>query len=576
MERKEALVSDSLAPNFSSLKMIHPELVVTLDQASGELEQFVANRNDQMSFRACIDSITQIAGTLELIQVQGATELANEIVELAEVVEPEQEALADELLGLISRAFLLLPRYLEYLLQTQRVLPVLLIPHINELRLARKQVPLADSHFCRPNFDVPLAPPKSVKLVDGEDMAALIKRLRHMYQVGLLGILKNKQIKPSLNMMQRSLQRMSIIQADTPFYPLWHMGSIALQSLSRSMELTPTRKKLLGAVDRALKLAIKLVSTNDPELGPSHTLCSDLLFIISLSGDDSETVTRLLTHYDLTMFPYTDVELRRERDVLNGPSANTLQSMASVLNEELKHAKDILERASEGGISSGDDLVDLIDTMKRVAEILGVVGLVVPSNSLKNEILTVEGWQRSGRLGDDTALLHLADILLYIESAIGGEGSSGLSDDSIARVNSQERQEVIARSQLASARHIVINEAEAGLALVKRSLSSFTESNYDRGHINNVTVSLNAIRGVLAMLALPRAERVMQACIAFVEDVLMDADEQPALEQLMETFADAVISMEYYLDAIKNDEMADDKVLEIAEESLTALGCSLE
>ncbi|HEB26789.1 MAG TPA: pilus assembly protein [Porticoccus sp.] len=568
-------MSDSLAPNFSSLKMIHPELVVTLEQASAELEQFIANRNDLMSFRACIDSIAQIAGTLELIQVQGATELASEIVELAENVDPEQEALADEQLGLIARAFLLLPRYLEYLLQTQRDLPVLLIPQINEVRLARKQTLLADSHYTRPNFDTPLAPAKSVKLVDGEDMAALIKRLRHMYQVGLLGILKNKQIKPSLNMMQRSLQRMSIIQADTPFYSLWSLGSAALQHLSRSMELTASRKKMLGALDRELKYAIKRTSVNDPAAVPSQTLCSDLLFISALSGDSSEKTTLLLAQYGLTLFPYTDAELRRERDVLNGPNANTLQSMASVLNGELVHAKDILERASQGGISSGDDLVDLIDTLKKVAEILGVVGLVVPGNSLKNEILTVESWQRAGKLGDDTAQLHLADILLYIESAIGGVGSSGLSDDSIARVNSQERQEVIARSQLTNARYIVLNEAEAGLALVKRSLSSFTESNYDRGHINNVTVSLNAIRGVLAMLTLSRAESVMQVCIDFVEDVLMDSNEQADLEPLMETFADAVVSMEYYLDAIKSDENADDKVLEIAEESLAALGYSL-
>jgi len=576
MERKEALVSDSLAPNFSSLKMIYPELLVTLEQAAAELEQFIADRADLLSFRACIDSITQIAGTLELIQVQGANQLATEIVEVAEAIDLEQEELADEHLGLISRAFLFLPRYLEYLLQTQRNLPVLLIPHINELRLARKQAVFADSHFYTPDFQTPIVPAKRMKLVGDEDVGALIKRLRHMYQVGLLGILKNKQIKPSFNMMQRSLHRMSIIQADSPFYSLWYLGSEALAHLSSSMELTPSRKKILGALDRELKLAIKRVGTDDQTATPSQTLSSDLLFIIALSGDSGETTSHLLAQFGLTLFSHTDAELRRERDVLNGPSANTLKSMASVLNDELIHAKDILERASDGGISSGEDLIDLIDTLKKVAEILGVVGLVVPGNSLKNEILTVESWQRAGRLGDDTAQLHLADILLYIECAIGGVGHSGLSDDSIARVNNQERQEVIAQSQLASARHIVISEAEAGLALVKRSLSSFTESSFDRAHINNVTVSLNAIRGVMAMLALPRAERVMRACIGFVEDTLMDSDEKPALEQLMETFADSVISMEYYLDAIKNDEGADDKVLEIAEESLTALGCPLE
>ena len=40
----------------------------------------------------------------------------------------------------------------------------------------------------------------------------------------------------------------------------------------------------------------------------------------------------------------------------------------------------------------------------------------------------------------------------------------------------------------------------------------------------------------------------------------------------LETFADAVISLEYYLDAVKTDKKADDSVLEVAEESLEALG----
>jgi hypothetical protein len=49
-------------------------------------------------------------------------------------------------------------------------------------------------------------------------------------------------------------------------------------------------------------------------------------------------------------------------------------------------------------------------------------------------------------------------------------------------------------------------------------------------------------------------------------------DQPAALQQLLETFADAVIGLEYYLDAIKSDKNASDAVLEIAEESLQALG----
>jgi len=40
----------------------------------------------------------------------------------------------------------------------------------------------------------------------------------------------------------------------------------------------------------------------------------------------------------------------------------------------------------------------------------------------------------------------------------------------------------------------------------------------------------------------------------------------------LETFADAIISLEYYLDALKLNKNADTSVLQIGEESLQALG----
>ena len=38
-------------------------------------------------------------------------------------------------------------RYLEYVQQSERKLPVLLVPYINELRKVRKEPVLPESHF---------------------------------------------------------------------------------------------------------------------------------------------------------------------------------------------------------------------------------------------------------------------------------------------------------------------------------------------------------------------------------------------------------------------------------------------
>jgi hypothetical protein len=169
-------------------------------------------------------------------------------------------------------------------------------------------------------------------------------------------------------------------------------------------------------------------------------------------------------------------------------------------------------------------------------------------------------------------MIDVADVVLYVESTISGLQMSNLSDERLTKANSIARKDIIASSQLAEAELVVLKEAESGLSLVKRALNSFAESNYDRGHIKNVAATLNSVRGGMAVLSLKRASKVVAACAAFVDDTLLHNDQPAALQHLLETFADAVIGLEYYLDAVKTDKNAGDNVLEVAEESLEALG----
>jgi hypothetical protein len=249
-----------------------------------------------------------------------------------------------------------------------------------------------------------------------------------------------------------------------------------------------------------------------------------------------------------------------------------VNSVALVLKDELNSIKEILERASQGGPESISDYDELLGTLNKVAEILAVVGLVVPSSALKEEIVKVQSWRDSPDSIDAKSLIDLADSVLYVESTISGLEMSNLSDDKLSKANSITRKDIIASSQLAEAEMVVLQEAESGLAMVKRALNSFADSNFDRGHIKNVSATLNSVRGGMAVLNLQRAAKVVASSVEFVDDTLLHNDQPAALQHLLETFADAVIGLEYYLDAVKTDRKAGDTILEIAEESLEALG----
>lgn len=558
--------------NLASLKMVHDELVATIEQSAIRLEQFAQDRNNGELLQNCIDGIKQIRGILSLIQLRGVDLLADELATHITDITLGEDEKTDAKLELLTASFFILPRYLEYCTQTARSMAMLLIPHINELRLARKAAPLPESYFYGLNAVKPSPRISPNQQALPEDLTALVRRLRHMYQTALLNVLKGVQVKASLGMMTRALQRLETASAGTALSNFWWLAGTTLTVLAeKNMQLGKGRKMLFSAIEREIKrFQFEGSAVLEREVDPA--LQKELLYLLALSNSDSEQAQAVLTTYAIGKLPYTEAELAREMEFLNGPSANTISSMVAVLTDELHSTKNILERAAQSGAELLTESPELLDTLKKVADILAIVGLVAPSNSLKQEIAKITEWQVNQTPVSPDELLVVADTLLYVESTIAGLSNANLSDEKVAQINALSRDAAMANNQIAEAEKIVIDEAEAGLVLVKRALSAFAESNYDKGHIRNIVGTLDSVRGGMFLLGLPRAAKVLAGCMRFVDEDLLANDQHPAVQHLLETFADAVISLEYYLDAIKLDKNADTSVLQIAEESLQALG----
>jgi hypothetical protein len=558
--------------NSASLKMVHDELIATIEQSAIRLEQFSLDRTNGELLQNCIDGIKQIRGILSLIQLRGIDLLAEELVEHINDITLGDDLVIDRKLELLTSAFFMLPRYLEFCTQTARSMALLLIPHINELRQARRAPVLPESYY------FPYVPP-SIKRsathaasAPQEDLSILVRRLRHMYQAGLLKVLKGHQLKPSFGIMCRALERLESVCGATPLGNLWWLANATFTAISEEgLRITKSRKMLCSALDREIKrlqFEGKAVFNREPH----QSITKELLYLLSLSKSKTEKSRAAIKAYAMPALPYTDTELAREMEFLNGPSANTINSMVSVLTDELHTTKNILERAAQGGAELLTESPELLDTLKKVAEILAIVGLVSPSNSLKQEIEKILSWRTSGKTVSSTELLGVADTLLYVESTIAGLGKTNMSDEKLAKINALTRDDAMANNQIAEAEKLVIDEAESGLAMVKRALSAFAESNYDKAHISNISPTLDAVRGGMFVLGLPRAAKVIAGCMAFIDEVLLDSEQQAAMPHMLETFADAIIGIEYYLENLKEDKNADTEVLGIAEESLEALG----
>jgi hypothetical protein len=248
-----------------------------------------------------------------------------------------------------------------------------------------------------------------------------------------------------------------------------------------------------------------------------------------------------------------------------------MRSLSSAIREELASVKDMLDLMERGTVQA-DNLGGLHALLGKLSKTLGMVGLSSAGNSLGAQLQTVAGWSEA-RPPQPQELLKLADAVLYVEGMVaslerGERRDGGLS----AQAQPGHEAETFAQHQLYEARIVVVDEAQAGLALAKRAITAYLEANGDRMHLSNVPFSLQAVRGGLWFLGQERAALLVGACAEYIQKQMLEAPQMPA-EQMLETLADALSSLEYYLEAgaVLRPE-TQPSVLDLAAESVRALG----
>jgi len=118
---------------------------------------------------------------------------------------------------------------------------------------------------------------------------------------------------------------------------------------------------------------------------------------------------------------------------------------------------------------------------------------------------------------------------------------------------------------------VVADEARSALTLAKRAITAFIESDYDKLHLANLPGTLRSIWGGLVMVNDPQAADVIARVAASIQERLLDAREAP-VSQVLEALADALTSLEYYIESIGRREERNTDLLKLAESSLDDVG----
>jgi hypothetical protein len=550
--------------------------MATIDEASTHLETFITERDNLKVLEDCISSLQQIRGSLDIIQLHGASDLAAEILSTATQIDTHHPDKLDDKLSALTKGFFVLRCYFEYTQQHEVGMPVLLIPYINDIRLVNRKALMPESYFEQADLSYRRPKTSEVQLPDNDELKRMIRRFRHMYQVGLLGVIKEVNVGQSLSLMQRAVGKTFKLSQGRASETLWWLAMHSLTAfISSGINATTTRKRLFALLDKQLKDLEKEGVERFASFSPEELL-RELAYYIAIAEIEDPEIAKIKHLYGFENIGYNHQVLQQESISLTGPSANTVQSVADVLRLEFNIVKENIERTQNTETFMDDEYEDTINRMQKVKEILSVVGLTSAANVISKPLEKLNIAHKNHEALSEGDNIDMVDGFLYVESVINSLVKRNFSNEKLIEINRLTQTEMISSSHLQDAQLIVINETENGLANIKKALTAFADSSYDTTHLKDMSSSLDEVRGGMIVLNLPRAAAIMTSCTAFVEKTLMATHEIAALEHMLETFADALICLEYYLDCMKVDKKISPDTLIIAEESLAALGYSVK
>lgn len=564
--------------NISSLAIIQNIIEEIVNLASEYIEDFATEEADVETLQQAGDLLYQVEGAFKMVDLQAAILLCQETRDILKMIEESPEKGSEQVLSAVGQALVALPLYLEHTINRQSELPALLLPYINEVKAARRQSLIDEKTFFAESPVLTGAMPKSESAdISPEELHSTARRMRHMYQVGLLGVIRGENVRLKLRLMHRALGRIKKIVLGSNIEEVFWLSEAVLEAMAtEELTLTVNRKRLFPQIDRYMKgLIYEPENALQQEITPE--LKENCLFLIAAAYSKGINNREVREAYNITRPKISDGRLGHERKVMLRPNEDTVTSVVAALKEELSKSKHILESSSEGGEIVQKDLQNLLLSLNKTAHTLKLLEMNNASNLLKDQVERFSSW--TSELPDPNTLrkqmLEAADVLLYIDSAVSGLNKIRLTGSKDV-IDSANRDSVVADSHLHQARQIVLEEIQANISLSKRAIESYVTSNFEEAHIANLSETLNSVRGALLMLGMPRPSVILVNCVKFIQATVNDEIDPNQINQMLETLADALISLEHYFIEMASTRMQDDTVLEIAEESLEAIGYPVE
>ncbi|MDN3518982.1 hypothetical protein QWY84_15285 [Aquisalimonas lutea] len=530
--------------------------LATLDSVTQRVDAFERGIEDVPPWGPCRDALGEARGALIMLEMDGARLLVDECMALMEALDGDAALSDRHAMDALLYALLLLPRYIEHSRSARDEAPETLLPTINGLRGLRRAVPVPEYEFADlTDVSRDLAPlAGELPAADAPDPARL-RRMRHMFLTGLLGLFASPEALVHRKQVHRALARLAPACGDT-LTGRWLLLAARLAGCAIDLQ-SPAGASVRLLLSR-LDFYIRETLLGDPPVlnqRPPPMVRQALLYYTGRLADRDPLLGRVSRELELAARMTPAERIRQERDAVAAPDAQVLEAVSRALGEEMEQVQSFIETLSRLSSVTRTERDELAEHLNRLGHTLTLLGLSGQAAAVKREHTRLQS------LGDDVDGERLRELLSQCVDTLSE------SEDAVSRLSRPEAAASATERgpRLEEASRQAISEALTNLARVRHSLEYFNGDRDDGDDLESTQAPLNEIRGSLAILGLDRAaEQLARAGRAITALDEHDAGNGERLNAV----ADALAAIEWYMESLLEGIEGGDDTLEIAEEAL--------
>jgi chemosensory pili system protein ChpA (sensor histidine kinase/response regulator) len=558
-----------LTPQVASqtLDAVAREVGVSLNEARTALEAYVEQPGNVAPLHRSLAELAQVQGVLRVMEIHGAALLAEEMHQVcgylaATAAEKKNQA---EALDALMRAMVQLPGYLDRVLAGGRDLALVLLPLLNDMRAVRGSPLLSEGTLLSLNLKSDQqAAPQPAEDDQKSTTSQLARKARARFQMALIGWIRGERIDHHLDNLAGVAAQFERIATTQPLFQLWWVTGAVIEALrERGLESSVSIKRLLGLADREIKRLYEQGEAQYAQLPPVELL-NNLLYYVARSASSGPRVSAVRASFRLGELLPVDDSIEQERENLSAPSVKLMQTVAVAIREDLAKVKDVLDIYVRRGGAAPDELASQVELLRKIGDTLGVLGLGEQRARVQGEIARLEGLIAAREPPAESALIDIAASLIQVEDHLDDE----LVGMILPRRMGNDAPTHDVDFQLVQS--AVLRECVVNLARVKEYIAQNVVGTLDAAGFDNWQDLMRGIQAGLLMLGKARAVQNIERVTEHLKKVMRQGGSRLAVQSL-DRLADAIVSIEYYMDTLQAGRSDPWYMLDNAEAALDAV-----